>query len=189
MSLDQVASSMFVLGKASSRSRSRSRRASVSRAPSSLPQLSSQATEGRNSQFFNITVEDRERLGGMEYRALKLLLKIILGWWPRERVHVQRTDCCFRLLLWTAMLWRHLFASLDPQCTNKVHRLLGFPRTGQNLVVSLVGCGPNFAGGHETDHVSAGPFTPRRQWSTIWASRSRQTPCCLLRMQPGRCWP
>jgi hypothetical protein len=41
--------------------------------------LSSQATIGRNSQFQNLTKEDRELLGGLEYRALKLLLKIVVG--------------------------------------------------------------------------------------------------------------
>jgi hypothetical protein len=44
-----------------------------------MPQLSSQVTIGRNSQFQNLTKEDRELLGGMEYRALKLLLKIVVG--------------------------------------------------------------------------------------------------------------
>lgn len=34
---------------------------------------------GRNSQFYNLTAQDRERLGGIEYRALKLLLKIASG--------------------------------------------------------------------------------------------------------------
>lgn len=46
---------------------------------SNLPGLSSQATLGRNSQFYNLTTEDRERLGGIEYRSLKLLLKIVIG--------------------------------------------------------------------------------------------------------------
>ncbi|KAL4999655.1 cation transport protein-domain-containing protein [Aspergillus recurvatus] len=46
----------------------------------SLPGLSSQATLGRNSQFLNLTTEDRERLGGVEYRSLRLLLKIAIGY-------------------------------------------------------------------------------------------------------------
>lgn len=45
-----------------------------------LPNMSSQATESRNSQFHNLTSEDRERLGGIEYRSLKLLLKIVIGY-------------------------------------------------------------------------------------------------------------
>lgn len=39
--------------------------------------LSRQATVGRNSEFHNLTKQDRERLGGIEYRSLKLLLKIV----------------------------------------------------------------------------------------------------------------
>ncbi|EAA62729.1 hypothetical protein AN5636.2 [Aspergillus nidulans FGSC A4] len=45
----------------------------------SLPGLSSQATLGRNSQFLNLTTRDREHLGGVEYRSLRLLLKIAIG--------------------------------------------------------------------------------------------------------------
>ncbi|OQE14075.1 hypothetical protein PENFLA_c041G01938 [Penicillium flavigenum] len=45
-----------------------------------LPSMSSQATIGRNSQFYNLSDEDREALGGIEYRSLKLLLKIVVGY-------------------------------------------------------------------------------------------------------------
>ncbi|KAM0239591.1 hypothetical protein ACHAP5_008239 [Fusarium lateritium] len=43
------------------------------------PFLSRQATLGRNSQFKNLTSHDREVLGGIEYRTLKFLLKIVTG--------------------------------------------------------------------------------------------------------------
>lgn len=43
------------------------------------PFLSRQATIGRNSQFRNLTSHDLEVLGGIEYRSLKLLLKIVTG--------------------------------------------------------------------------------------------------------------
>ncbi|KLO81851.1 putative potassium transporter TRK-1 [Fusarium fujikuroi] len=43
-----------------------------------VPFLSRQATLGRNSQFRNLTSHDREILGGIEYRSLKLLLKIVV---------------------------------------------------------------------------------------------------------------
>lgn len=43
-----------------------------------IPFLSKQATIGRNSNFTNLTAQDREELGGIEYRSLKLLLKIVL---------------------------------------------------------------------------------------------------------------
>ena len=45
-----------------------------------MPNISSQATQGRNSQFFDLTAEDREKLGGIEYRSLKLLLKIVTAY-------------------------------------------------------------------------------------------------------------
>lgn len=47
------------------------------------PFLSRQATIGRNSEFHNLTGQDLEVLGGIEYRGLKLLLKIVTGKWER----------------------------------------------------------------------------------------------------------
>ena len=44
-----------------------------------LPQLSASVTVGKNSNFTGMNAQDRERLGGVEYRSLKLLLKIIVG--------------------------------------------------------------------------------------------------------------
>lgn len=41
--------------------------------------MSRSVTVGRNSQFFTLTEEDRDILGGVEYRSLKLLLKIVSG--------------------------------------------------------------------------------------------------------------
>jgi hypothetical protein len=80
--VESVANSMFVLGPqryheqgASSLPR---RSTSIQRKDSSLP-LSKSATLGRNSTFRNLTQEDREILGGVEYRSLRLLLKIVLG--------------------------------------------------------------------------------------------------------------
>ncbi|KAK5174893.1 uncharacterized protein LTR77_000029 [Saxophila tyrrhenica] len=43
-----------------------------------LPQLSRHASVGRNSMFQNLTRKDKELLGGVEYRSLKLLLKIVV---------------------------------------------------------------------------------------------------------------
>jgi hypothetical protein len=80
VSIERVASSMFVLGATPGlpqRPRSRSE-VSLSR-HADLPNISSQATVGRNAQFNNLTVRDREQLGGIEYRSLKLLLKIVTG--------------------------------------------------------------------------------------------------------------
>jgi hypothetical protein len=71
---------MFVLGTQPSKSQGSQLREAVSLSKDpNLPCISSQATVGRNSGFYNLTVEDRERLGGIEYRSLKLLLKIVIG--------------------------------------------------------------------------------------------------------------
>ncbi|KAG2418140.1 hypothetical protein HFD88_001241 [Aspergillus terreus] len=79
--LERVASSMFVLGKQHSRSQGPRMSQAISLSKdSNLPGLSTQATLGRNSQFRNLTAEDRERLGGIEYRSLKVLLKIVVGY-------------------------------------------------------------------------------------------------------------
>ncbi|XHG01482.1 hypothetical protein AWENTII_004863 [Aspergillus wentii] len=81
VSLRRVASSMFVLGPTRSHIQGPALRPAVSLSRNSeLPGLSSQATLGRNSQFHNLTAEDRERIGGIEYRSLKLLLKIVIGY-------------------------------------------------------------------------------------------------------------
>ncbi|KAF4168052.1 hypothetical protein CNMCM6936_003647 [Aspergillus lentulus] len=80
--LERVASTMFVLGPSAShppRTQTQPLEPSLSQ-QLDLPELSSHATIGRNSQFHNLTDEDREMLGGIEYRSLKLLLKIVTGY-------------------------------------------------------------------------------------------------------------
>ncbi|KHN97226.1 Potassium transport protein, high-affinity [Metarhizium album ARSEF 1941] len=73
-----LASSVFVIGReptSSPMSREPARRRRVS---DDMPYLSSGATVGRNSQFYNLTRQDRNELGGIEYRSLKLLLKVVV---------------------------------------------------------------------------------------------------------------
>ncbi|OAQ77176.1 trk family potassium uptake protein [Purpureocillium lilacinum] len=88
--LDRVASlasSALVLGSEhTSRARRRSSAVSSSR-PSQqeadardMLALSRHATLGRNSDFRNLTGEDRAKLGGIEYRSLKLLIKIAFSY-------------------------------------------------------------------------------------------------------------
>ncbi|KAH7114789.1 hypothetical protein EDB81DRAFT_892830 [Dactylonectria macrodidyma] len=78
-----VAASMLVLG---AQPPHPSRRSSISAASQQQPALnnqpflSRQATIGRNSQFHNLTSHDRELLGGIEYRSLKLLLKVVTAY-------------------------------------------------------------------------------------------------------------
>ncbi|KAI9781217.1 MAG: low affinity potassium transporter, partial [Candelina submexicana] len=45
-----------------------------------MPYLSWQPTIGRNSAFIDLTEEQREELGGIEYRALKTLALILVGY-------------------------------------------------------------------------------------------------------------
>lgn len=73
-----VAASLLVLGSETTpRRRSVTSVSQQQPALNDRPFLSRQATIGRNSQFHNLTSNDRELLGGIEYRSLKLLLKIV----------------------------------------------------------------------------------------------------------------
>jgi hypothetical protein len=81
--LERVVSIMFRPGRSASfdtSPRQRSTREKPTYKALALPNISSQASMGRNSQFYNLTSEDRERLGGIEYRSLKLLLKIVTAY-------------------------------------------------------------------------------------------------------------
>ncbi|KAH6636449.1 cation transport protein-domain-containing protein [Chaetomium tenue] len=83
--VEQAVTSLFVLGKTVTASSRQSAPTLVQ--PAEMPYLSKQATLGRNSSFHRLTAQDRERLGGIEYRALKLLQKIVTEcaqdktWW------------------------------------------------------------------------------------------------------------
>ena len=78
--LEGFASSMFVFGATPSHPERPQLRSQVPLSEHlDQPHLSSQATLGRNSQFLNLTPQDREKLGGIEYRSLKLLLNIVVG--------------------------------------------------------------------------------------------------------------
>ena len=75
-----VATSMFVIGSDPNKTQRRSSTFSRQQhALNDMPYMSREATVGRNSQFHNLTSQDRIELGGVEYRSLKLLLKIVLG--------------------------------------------------------------------------------------------------------------
>ncbi|ODH13097.1 hypothetical protein ACO22_07604 [Paracoccidioides brasiliensis] len=87
VSMEYAASNAFILGKAShKRSRSRSsnpgsRSSSKARQSPNMPYLSYQPTIGRNSRFLDLTDEQRDELGGIEYRSLRLLAKIVFGYY------------------------------------------------------------------------------------------------------------
>ncbi|KAI1178792.1 cation transport protein-domain-containing protein [Nemania sp. FL0916] len=80
--IQRVAESMFVLGPASTHDTA-SRHSNAAAPPrfADLPGLSKEVTIGRNSTFRNMTVRDYERLRAIEYRSLKLLLKIVSGYY------------------------------------------------------------------------------------------------------------
>lgn len=78
-SLEKAASSLFVVSPTQTHERRRSDVSQLPR-PLDLPSLSKTVTVGRNSRFHNLSETDREKLGGLEYRALKLLLPITLGY-------------------------------------------------------------------------------------------------------------
>jgi hypothetical protein len=138
-----VAQSLFVIGvDPSRRERRPSISSSVAPALNDRPFLSRQATLGRNSQFYNLTSEDREALGGIEYRSLKLLLKIVAGMPFEEfsivRYHVVLLKCCVafgsclwlllcflttgccRILFWRSLVWSHLPSAVDSECPGQV---------------------------------------------------------------------
>ena len=86
-----IVSSAFSMGTAG-------RRKSLSLFParatqsSDMPYLSYQPTVGRNSQFLDLTEEQREELGGIEYRSLKLLGRILIG---KSYQSNPRSESCF----------------------------------------------------------------------------------------------
>ena len=65
------------------------RRSNTVRSTEGTPYLSYQPTIGRNSFFVNLTEEQREELGGIEYRALKTLALVLICYFV-----------CFHILGW-----------------------------------------------------------------------------------------
>ncbi|KAG9258890.1 high-affinity potassium transporter [Emericellopsis atlantica] len=80
-----VARSMLILDTERTQRRN-SRASSMTRPPVKAVELdktlslSRHATIGRNGEFQNLTKQDRERLSGIEYQSLKLLLKIVFAY-------------------------------------------------------------------------------------------------------------
>lgn len=107
LSLERIASSAFVIGP--------SRKASVQHHPTihkRIPTLSKGAVAGRNSIFHNLSPEDRDMLGGIEYRALKVLLVVTLGQlWGSERLNMLTSGSVF---LRPTSFGGHLSPPLDP---------------------------------------------------------------------------
>lgn len=78
-SIQRTVSSAFIIGEAPRaipRTRSRSTLDS-NPATENLPYLSYQPTVGRNSRFLGLSLEQKDELGGIEYRSLRLLVKTV----------------------------------------------------------------------------------------------------------------
>lgn len=82
--VERVVSSAFAMGP-HPRNRNMSPLSRFSRKankePLSMPYLSYTPTIGRNSQFVDLTEDQRDELGGIEYRSLKLLAKVLVAYY------------------------------------------------------------------------------------------------------------
>lgn len=148
-SVERAASNAFILGH-SSRKRSRSRSSNLLGRSSSraervypdMPYLSYQPTIGRNSRFLDLTDEQRDELGGIEYRSLKLLAKIVFSMGrpflplPKEVINVFFLKPKNRLLRVLACIRCHLSYWLDSQFRREIQGLSSICRPESNLVVS-----------------------------------------------------
>lgn len=169
-----VASSVFVIGPDSRRRTSVSGSQHQQKQPlgpqlNGMPLLSNQATTGRNSQFHNLTAEDREALGGIEYTSLRLLLKIIVG----------RSQCwCMCTVEHVADL-EYLLKRITSACTSWASSALrrGSSTPGPSTRTSSPMLARVKSGGKSSwssrlrpsAHTPpTGPFTRRRPWSTTW---------------------
>ena len=74
---------------------------------SPAPYLSWQPTIGRNSAFVDLTEEQREELGGIEYRSLKLLALILIGKTPSSnKTHkAAKHLTVYQAIMWGGTLW------------------------------------------------------------------------------------
>ena len=85
------------------------------------PYLSWQPTIGRNSAFVDLTEKQREELGGIEYRSLKLLAVILVCMYEPIPLIIFQALIKHSVFSFLALTWSHLTPSLDHQ-----NRYLGF---------------------------------------------------------------
>jgi len=109
-----------------------------------LPWLSKEVTIGRNSNFHGLSAQDREELGGIEYRSLKILLKILIG---KSSVsccgwHVAYSNPLGRTVSRSACGRRYRSFAVDHTRAFALPRVLGISRSGQSVVVSTFSFNP-----------------------------------------------
>jgi hypothetical protein len=105
-----------------------------------VPWLSRQVTIGRNSNFYGLSARDREELGGIEYRSLKILLRILIGESPPEGCCGRRvtfSDLPARTLSRPTRDRRHRSFAVDHAWALALPRVLGIPGARQSVVVSV----------------------------------------------------
>jgi hypothetical protein len=104
-----------------------------------VPWLSRQVTIGRNSNFQGLSAQDREELGGIEYRSLKILLKILIGKSPVYCCgrHVSSSNLPARTLSRPAYDRRYRSLAVDHTWALAIPRVLGIARARQSVVVSV----------------------------------------------------
>lgn len=137
--MDRAVSSIFVLGRAPSRSSDERSRISE---PISLASLS------------------YEELGGVEYSALRVLLKIVAGrsqsFFFSPFMYNADAD---RLLLWSAPAWRTVSVAMDLDREPKVLGVSPLAGPRQHLVVRI----HTVLGLICTDSINLGPSTLRKR--------------------------
>lgn len=133
-----AAESSEVIRRTKSLTRSLSKATTLERAISSIFVLGN--TTDHSSQYkpkapepVNLASLSPEELGGIEYRALRVLLKVTSGKIDPlinlSSVHI------YRLLLWPPSFWGYLPSALDPFGGFKVQRLPYVTGSRQDLVV------------------------------------------------------
>src|SRR5262249_46472877 len=78
-----------------------------------MPYLSWTPTIGRNSAFVDLSEEQREELGGIEYRALKTLAFILVGMIRHVQFSAVSYSRACSLLRRLSLAWNALSTSLD----------------------------------------------------------------------------
>lgn len=126
--------------------RTMSKATSVDRAVSSIFVLGSTASARRSEDkprrepAIDLASMSREELGGVEYRALRVLLKVAIGMSQRQIRWITHADYDFRVLRRSTCLRSHLPTPMDPYRARKVSRLPHLTGSRQDVVV----CGNPF---------------------------------------------
>lgn len=139
------------------------------------PFLSRQVTIGRNSHFRNLTSDDLEVLGGIEYRSLKLLLKIVIGEQmidsqPEYPVYLPSVAYFFGMHLFGVICLIGWIQTANPKYTDYLESIAQDKNWWYVLPSKS-----NFGSDWISSTCCTGPFIPPRQWLTTSASRSRPT--------------